>query len=180
MCFHKAFLGLELCRPYLCPPPPQPTPPTPPTPIIQTPNVAVSGTSLPPNRDHKSWNGVFRVQNDVFRLHSSSRIEMKFVDFTRVFDQFLVPECGSFGDQVARKPRPRALKRRGQFFSTFDHFRSFWPFRVKSDQLVGWRSRSARDPAAELHYGFRLWDPRSTQVPEWGRARAGVGGVLAG
>ena len=29
-----------------------------------------------------SWNGVFQVGNDAFRLHSSSRIEIKFVDFT--------------------------------------------------------------------------------------------------
>ena len=91
---------------------------------------------------------------------------MKFVDFTRFFDHFLVPECGSFGGQVARKPRPRALKRRvsgrkryleaqfiipdrnesGRFFPILD---PSWPFWVKSDHLVGSRSRSARHPAAE-------------------------------
>ena len=57
------------------------------------------------------------------------------------------------------------------------HFWSFLAlFWVKSDHhLVGSRSRSARNPAAELQYGFRMWDPRSTQGPEWGRVRAGVG-----
>ena len=58
----------------------------------------------------RRWHGMTAVhtKNDVLRLHSSSRIEIKFVDFTR----FETTVWSRFGDQVARKPRPQALKRR--------------------------------------------------------------------
>ena len=54
--------------------------------------MAVSVTKLPENQGHMSLNGVFRVGNDAFRLNSSSRIEIKFVDLTRFLTTFWSPE----------------------------------------------------------------------------------------
>ena len=54
-------------------------------------NVAVSVSRLPKNPGHRSWNAVFRAENGIFGLISSSPIEEKFVDFTRVLTIFWSP-----------------------------------------------------------------------------------------
>ena len=103
--------------------------------------MASSGTRLPQNRGHKSENGVFRVENDVFRLNSSSWIESKFVDFTRFLTAFCGsfgdPEYGSFGDQVARKPRPRASKQRVSKKICSDLWPRFWGNLVPELATIG-------------------------------------------
>ena len=98
------------CRPCITFAPP--THPTPPTPIIQPPMVAVSETRLPQNQGHKSEKtSYFGLKMMYLGSIHHPRSKQK-SSILRAFDHFWVPECGSFGDQVARKPRPHVFKRR--------------------------------------------------------------------
>ena len=149
--------------------------------IFSSPNVAVSVTKWPENRGHKPSNGVFRAENDMLKLSSSSPIEMMVVDFFRFMTDPFWVIFGHFGSKVTIL-WARDLGARGTPPPNFN-----MGFVYGTQGRPGWgRVRAALGRGEPWFFLIGHWDtllsglalgprrasePRSTQVSGWGRVR---------